>query len=262
MSDQKIRFEDGAAYERMMGTWSRLVGIEFLSWLNPRSGLRWVDIGCGNGAFTQLLIDSCAPVEVHGVDPSEGQLAFARARPAARIAEFYQGHAMQLPFPDHRFDAAVMALVIFYVPDPAKGIAEMVRVVAPGGTVAAYIWDIANDGSPTAPIQAEMRAIGHTVPMPPSIDASRMETLRHLWADAGLEAIDTRQIIVERSFADFEDFWTTTLAMPNLGPPIAALASADAKRLKAAVQKRLPVDGRGCIKYSTLANAIMGQVPG
>lgn len=155
MSDQKINFEDGASYERMMGAWSRLVGVDFLEWLAPRSGLRWIDVGCGNGAFTELLVENCAPAEVHGIDPSEGQLAFARSRPAARIAEFHQGHAMELPFPDSRFDVAVMALAIFYVPEPPKGVAEMVRVVSPRGMVATYVWDIANNGSPTAPIQIE-----------------------------------------------------------------------------------------------------------
>ena|ERR1700744_720862 len=109
MSDQKIRFKNGASYERMMGTWSRLVGVDFLKWLSPRSGLRWIDVGCGNGAFTELLIECCAQAEIHRIDPSEGQLVFARSRPAARIAEFHQGHAMELPFPDSKFDAAVMA---------------------------------------------------------------------------------------------------------------------------------------------------------
>jgi ubiquinone/menaquinone biosynthesis C-methylase UbiE len=261
MSDQKIRFDDGASYERMMGTWSRLVGVDFLEWLAPRSDLRWIDIGCGNGAFTELLVDRCSPVEIHGIDPSEGQLAFARSRPVARIAEFHQGHAMELPFPDDRFDVAVMALVIFYVPDPPNGIAEMVRVVAPGGMVAAYIWDIANDGSPTAPIQIEMRAVGLTAPTPPSVDASRIESMRNLWAGAGLDGIETRKIVVERTFADFEDFWTTTLAMPNIGPPIAALPLAETERLKAAVQHRLAADGAGRVTYRAWANAIVGRVP-
>jgi ubiquinone/menaquinone biosynthesis C-methylase UbiE len=262
MSDQKIRFEDGASYERMMGTWSRLVGMDFLDWLAPPSSLRWIDIGCGNGAFTELLVERCEPVEIHGIDPSEGQLAFARKRPAARIAEFHQGHAMELPFPDDSFDAAVMALVIFYVPHPPKGIAEMVRVVVPGGLVAAYIWDIANDRSPTGPIQIEMRAIGLTVPTPPSVDASRMESMRNLWAGAGLERVQTRKIVVERTFADFEDFWTTTLTMPNMGPSIAALPLIEAQRLKSAVQHRLAADGDGRITYRAWANAIVGRVPG
>ena len=129
MTEPPIRFNDGAAYERMMGVWSRSAGDIFLDWLAPAPGLRWIDVGCGNGAFTELLVDRCAPAEVQGVDPAEGQLAFARKRPAARLAQFTQGDAMALPFAERKFDAAVMALVIFFVPQPAKGVAEMVRVV-------------------------------------------------------------------------------------------------------------------------------------
>jgi len=78
------------------------------------------DVGCGNGAFTELVVERCAPAEVHGIDPSEEQLKYARARPATRMAEFRQGDAMVLPFPDNSFDLAVMAPVIFFVPDPPK----------------------------------------------------------------------------------------------------------------------------------------------
>ncbi|MGA8933336.1 MAG: SAM-dependent methyltransferase, partial [Pseudolabrys sp.] len=64
MAETQIRFDDGAAYERMMGIRSQLAGNIFLDWLAPRSGLRWIDIGCGNGAFTELLVERCAPAEV------------------------------------------------------------------------------------------------------------------------------------------------------------------------------------------------------
>src|SRR6266550_6871166 len=128
----QIRFDDGAAYERYMGKWSQLAGETFLDWLAPRSSLRWLDVGCGNGAFTEMLVERCAPVSVQGIDPSEGQLAYARTRPASRVAQFRQGDAMAQPFPDSAFDAAVMPLVIFFVPDPSKGVAEMARVVCSG----------------------------------------------------------------------------------------------------------------------------------
>src|SRR5262249_29792494 len=84
MAQPEIRFDDGAAYEEGMGRWSRLAGNVFLDWLEPARGLRWIDVGCGSGAFTELLIERCAPSETHGVDPSNGQLAFARQRPGAR----------------------------------------------------------------------------------------------------------------------------------------------------------------------------------
>src|ERR1044071_2805073 len=118
MVEQTLRFDDGAAYEQTMGIWSRSVGEIFLDWLAPPSGLRWADVGCGNGAFTELLVERCAPAGVQGIDPSEAQLSFARSRPAARVARFQQGDAMALPFADKTFDAAVMALVIFFVPEP------------------------------------------------------------------------------------------------------------------------------------------------
>ena len=158
MAESQIRYDDGAAYERMMGAWSRIAGENFLDWLVPPPGLRWIDIGCGSGVFTELLVDRCAPAEVQGVDPSEAQLSFARTRPAARVAKFGQGDATTLPFASGRFDAAVMALVISFVPDPAKGVAEMVRVVRPGGMVAAYVWDMLGGGYPLDPIHVELRA--------------------------------------------------------------------------------------------------------
>ena len=114
-----IRFADGAGYEPYMGAWSRLAGDTFLDWLAPEPGLRWLDVGCGNGAFTEMIVDRCAPVSVQGIDPLRGQLAFARTRPASRARAVSQGDAMALPFPDDTFDAAVMPLVIFFVPDPA-----------------------------------------------------------------------------------------------------------------------------------------------
>src|ERR1700730_9143089 len=132
MSDASQMFSDGKAYERMMGRWSKLAGATFIDWLDAPKGLHWVDVGCGNGAFTEVLIAHCAPSAVTAVDPSEGQLSFARTRPGTKLAQFHLGDAQALPFPDDNFDAASMALVITFLSDPAKAVAEMARVVRPG----------------------------------------------------------------------------------------------------------------------------------
>ena len=261
MVDQKIRFDDGAAYEQMMGIWSRLAGEIFLDWLAPPPGLRWIDVGCGNGAFTQLLVERCAPAEVQGVDPSDGQLAFARSRSTSRVTEFRQGDAMALPFPADRFDAATMALVIIFVPEPAKAIAEMVRVVRPGGTVATYMWDMLGGGFPVDPILVEIRAMGFVPTRPPRMEASRMEALRGLWTDAGLEAVETREIAVRRTFADFDHFWMTQLMFPSVGPVVAAMAPGEVETLKSRVRAALPADADGRITYGARAHAVKGRAP-
>ena len=261
MAESQIRYDDGAAYERMMGAWSRIAGEVFLDWLAPPLGLRWIDIGCGSGVFTELLVERCAPVEVQGIDPSEAQLSFARTRPAARLAKFGQGDATALPFASGRFDAAVMALVISFVPDPAKGVAEMVRVVRPGGVVAAYVWDMLGGGYPLDPIHVELRALGLAPLAPPNPRASRIEALRDLWTGAGLNAVETRDITVQRTFADFDDFWMTSVAAPSTWPIVAAMAPADIELLKTRVRVRLPADEAGRITYGACANAVKGRVP-
>jgi SAM-dependent methyltransferase len=111
-------FTDGEAYERLMGRWSRLVAEAFLDWLDVPNDLTWLDVGCGNGAFTEELIARCAPAAVTAIDPSDDQLAYARTRPSARMADFRAGDAHKLPFDDDTFDVAAMALVIGFLPDP------------------------------------------------------------------------------------------------------------------------------------------------
>jgi SAM-dependent methyltransferase len=262
MATNEIRFDDGAAYERYMGRWSQLAGDRFLDWLAPEPGLRWLDVGCGNGAFTEMLVERCAPVSVWGIDPSEEQLAYARTRPASRVARFRQGDAMAQPFPDDTFDAAVMPLVIFFVPDPARGVAEMARVVRPGGTVTAYAWDMVGGGFPYEALHVEMRGLGVAVPVPPSPEASRIDAMWDLWSRAGLEAVETRELLVQRTFADFDDYWTTIHGGPSVGPRLAAMASEDLTLLEARMRACLSANATGRITCSARAHAVKGRVPG
>ena len=256
----EIRFDDGAAYERYMGKWSQLAGGTFLDWLGPESGWRWLDVGCGNGAFTEMLVERCAPASVDGIDPSGAQIAYARTRSSTRVVEFRLGNAMALPFPDDAFDAAVMPLVIFFVPDPAKGVAEMARVVRPGGIAAAYAWDVDGGGFPYDGLLREIREMGVAVPDPPSPDASRLDAMRELWTGAGMGGVETNVITVQRTFADFDDYWTTILGASSVGARIAAMAPADLAFLRARMRAQLPADDTGRITCRAWANAVWGRV--
>ena len=166
---------------------------------------------------------------------------------------------VQMPFETDRFDAAVMALVLFFVPDPAKGVAEMARVVRPGGTVSAYLW-IAGEGPP-APFTVELAAFGATVAQAPSMDAARMEVLRALWTDAGLEAVESCEIAVRRTFADFDDLWSSSMGISQIEDAVATLAAGDVQLLKTRLRARLPADAQGRITYAARVNAIKGRVP-
>ena len=262
MSDQQIRFDDGAGYEQMMGKWSRLAGDIFLDWVAPTPGLEWLDIGCGNGAFTELLVERCAPRSVHGIDPSEAQIAYARTRHTAGIARFQIGSAMELPYGNASTDAAVMALVLFFVPKPAIGVAEMVRVTRPGGLVCAYAWDIEGGGFPMEKVFSSMREQGLTPTLPPSASAANIDAMRALWESAGLRQVETRQIRVRRRFADFEEFWQACLlgggtraAFERL-PPTALQVIKDHSRAKAGAE------GANGLWVDAWANAVKGVVAG
>ena len=260
MTDPPIRFDDGAAYERMMGVWSRLAGDVFLDWLAPKAGQSWLDVGCGNGAFSELIVTRTAPGAVDGIDPSEGQLSYARTRPATGKVQFRQGSATELPYADNAFDHATMALVLFFVPDPAKGVAEMARVVKPGGSVSAYTWDIFGDGFPQERVFKELRAMGRTPSRPPQSEASRIAVKAQLWKDAGLTDIETRVITVERTFENFDDLWGIMLTSPTIKASMAEMTPAEGAELKDRARRAFPAAADGRITYPAWANAVKGRV--
>ena len=263
MSETSHLFGDGEAYERLMGRWSRLAGDIFLDWLAAPPQLRWLDVGCGNGAFTEALIARCAPGEVVAVDPSEGQLAFARTRPGAKAADFRVGDAQALPFGDDRFDVAIMALVITFLSDPGKAVAEMARVVRPGGWVGTYMWDVPGGGTPVHPIYVAMESLGMPSPRPPGAEASRRDAMQALWEEAGLTSIETRVIRIAVVHANFDDFWNAnSVPVGPQGKAIASMAPAAREALRARVRQQIAGAPSGRIAYESFANAVKGRVGG
>ena len=116
-------------------------------------------------------------------------------------------------------------------------------------------------GFPYEALQHEMRAMGVEVPVPPSPTRLAMDALRDLWTGAGLEAVETREIAVQRTFDDFNDYWTTILGGPSVGRQLRAMAPEDTALLQTRMRARLPADDTGRITYGARANAVKGRVP-
>jgi ubiquinone/menaquinone biosynthesis C-methylase UbiE len=262
MAELTIRFDDSAAYERAMGRWSRAVAPVFLQWLAPPASARWLDVGCGTGILAHTLLQLSSPATVVGIDPEFGQVAQASRGLAAGRATFQVADARRLPFADASFDIAASALVLNFIPERQQALAEMRRITSAGGRVAAYVWDFAEELSPSGPLRRGMRRFGADVPAIPGAAESRIQALTTLFEQAALERIETRTIEVCLAYRDFQDFWQAQT--PGYYPTtklIASMTESERSRLMRAVQAELPAAPGGVVEYFARANAIKARVP-
>ena len=262
MPEAVHRFDDSAAYERFMGQWSRAAGVVFLDWAAVPPNARWLDVGCGTGIFTELVLDRCAPTAVTAVDPSAAQIEHASRRPVGQRAAFKVADALALPFADAAFDVVASALVINFVPDRPLAIREMRRVARAGGHVLGYVWDFEAELSPSWPVREGMRRVGMDAPPAPGSKDSTLAALRSLFEAAGFVAIATTTIDVTVPFTGFDDFWTAQT--PSYSPTtkaIDAMTERERARLIEAVKSALPIAADGTIAYAARANAINARVP-
>ncbi len=258
MSSAPTQFTDGEAYEKLMGRWSLLVGQQFLSWLNVPANKDWLDVGCGNGAFTEVIAAKAQPKTITGIDPAAAQIAYAKTRAGASTANFQLGDAQALPFAADQFDVAAMALVISFIPDAAKAASELARVVKPGGTVATYMWDLPA-GVPVGPIYKTLAKLGHPAPLPPNPAIAKLDALQNLWQTVGLGAVETKVLTIEVSFKSFDEFWqSNSIPIGPQGKFIEALPQAVRDELQAELKAQLPTQADGRIVYQSFANAVKG----
>jgi SAM-dependent methyltransferase len=253
----------GAAYEPFVGRWSRLVARQLLAWLAIRPEQRWLDVGCGTGILSRTILEVAAPREVVGVDPAEGFLTYARGETSDARAHFQSGDARNLPFEAEAFDAVLSGLVLNFVPEPAQALREMTRVTRAGGTLAAYVWDYANQ---MQMLRYFWDAAGALDPAAVDLDEGRRfpmcrpAALESLFNKAGLEAVVVRAIEVPTTFRDFDDYWSPFLG--GQGPAPSYVTSLDEDRrqtLRERVRSVLPATADGSIPLTARAWAVRGS---
>lgn len=256
-------WDRGHSYEAYAGRWSRKVAPLFLSWLRIPAGCRWLDVGCGTGALCEAILDRCSPASVIGIEPSGGFLSVAKKKLGDR-AMLQRGTAADIPLKDSTVDVAVSGLVLNFVPDQRAALAEMVRVVASGGTIAAYVWDYAGrmefmrvfwDTARELNPEAERADEGVRFPV------CRPSALTELFAGAGLRGIAVTEIDIPTRFASFEDYWRPFLGGQGPAPGYTMSLDETARaRLRDRLRERLPAAPDGSLSLTARAWAIRATV--
>ena len=220
------------AYEAYVGRWSRQVATRFVPWLGVPAGRRWLDIGCGTGALSAAV--RAAGGAVVGLDPSPGFVA--------GLADVVVGDARALPFAGRRFDVVVSGLALNFVPAPALALAEMARVVTPGGTVAAYVWDYAEGMAMMRHFWQAARELDPDAPDEGDrFPLCRPDALAELWRATGLSGVAVEGIEIPTVFADFDAYWRPFLGGQGAAPAYLLSRPPEAReRLRARLSARLP----------------------
>lgn len=261
-SQRKDTWASGAAYEPYVGRWSRLVAREFLAWLAIPQGARWLDIGCGTGALSQTILDVASPREITGIDPSEGYITFARQQVRDHRVSFRIGDAEALPEASASYDAVVSGLVLNFVPQPSRAVAEMQRVARVGGIVAAYVWDYASqmqlmryfwDAAVALDPAASKLDEGQRFPI------CQPEALMQLFRAEGLREVEVCIIDVPTAFRDFDDYWSPFLGGQAPAPGYTmSLSEEQRSALRESLRATLPIAADGSIHLIARAWAVRG----
>jgi SAM-dependent methyltransferase len=110
-----------------------------LEHVQVEKGFTILDVGCGGGRTVQKLAAIATEGRVCGVDFAAGSVAHSRAKNAQLIqagrVEIQQASVSRMPFPDGQFDLVTAVETLYYWPDPAQDMREVLRVVKPGGTL-------------------------------------------------------------------------------------------------------------------------------
>lgn len=259
--------QKASGYERLMGRWSRRLARPFIEFAGVQDGERVLDVGCGTGSLTFALPEAANVAGIAAIDYSPVFVAEAARRNSDPRIAIRQADACALPFADASFDRALSLLVLHFVPESAKAIAEMRRVVRPGGVVAAAVWDHLG-GLPVmrmvldslAPLdEAALRLRGHYCFQP----MMRPGEMREAFIARGLADVAETSMLIRMDYESFDDFWDPIAAGEGpLGKYVAELDEARRTRADAVVRSAYEAgQPDGPRSFVAVAWACRGTVP-
>jgi ubiquinone/menaquinone biosynthesis C-methylase UbiE len=227
------------AYGAFMGRYSRPLAVLFLQLLQLPQEARVLDVGCGTGALTQRLVERVGTANVVACDPSESFVdAMRHDFPDLRVEH---AGAEELPFQDAHFDATLAQLVVHFMTDPARGLSEMARVTAPGGVVAASVWDHSANAGPLSLYWSAVRDVHADVLDETGMAGVQPGDLAHRFDVAGMSQAQTTTLTVAVEHPTFEDWWHPyTLGVGTAGAHYAAQPPEEQARIQQRCRELLP----------------------
>ena len=227
------------AYGRFMGRWSEPLATQFAVLLDLTPGQRVLDVGCGPGALTTVLVERLGAGNVVAVDPSEPFVAALRER--LPEVDVRRAPAETLPLADGTVDAAAAQLVVHFMRDPVAGVREMARVTRPGGVVAACVWDHAGGTGPLAVFWRAVRSLDPEAADESNLVGSRQGDLERVLSEAGLAGVAGGALTVHRRFGGVDEWWEPhTLGVGPAGAHVAGLDGERREALRARCRELLP----------------------
>lgn len=205
---------DPSKYTQFMGRFSGPLARAFVDVLGVSAGQRVLDVGCGTGELTRVLVDRVGVDSVAAVDPSPPFIESMQTMyPNLAV---HLAPAEDLPFDDDEFDVALAQLVVLFMADPHKGVAEMVRTTKPGGRVAANVWDHGGGKGPLSPFWEAARRTNPNAPDESHLVGVHEGQLEALFNQAGLGDVHETVLTVSVHCESFEDWWNPFLL--GVGP--------------------------------------------
>jgi SAM-dependent methyltransferase len=248
-----------------MGRWSRQLAPSLVAFAGVRDGDAVLDIGSGTGALAAAVARTAPTSSIVGIDPAPAYVALAQAQQAGDRIRFEVGDAQQMRFEDASFDRTLSLLVVNFIPDPVKALAEMRRVTRRGGTVAAAVWDYGDGMQMLRAFWDEAVALNPTSGPKDErhMPLCRASELGAFWRKQGLQEVAEEGLTIETRFAGFDDYWGPFLDKQGpAGAYVASLSIAERNQLRARLRRRLLGDGPDRpIVLSARAWAVRGVVP-
>jgi SAM-dependent methyltransferase len=232
---------DAAGYEQLMGRWSQRLAPKFIGFVGLADGEKVLDVGCGTGSLTFALAKAADLAEISAIDISPVFVAAATKRNSDPRITIRQADATALPFADDGFDRAMAMLVLHFVPEAGKAVAEMRRVVRPGGVVAAVVWDHLG-GMPgmrmmvdtVAALSEAGRELRRRYCFQPMVRPGEM---KQSFVEQGLTDVTETELMIRMDYRNFDDYWAPIGAGEGpLGKYIATLDAAERARTEAAMR--------------------------